>query len=207
MATKPSPHRGPESGSTRWPTSLAIRPIASLRAIQTTFHRNVMRAWNPARPRSRTIGADDRPLPGYLGQQLVGTVTRLTRTSRPARRRGGQMSSYLACGPITRPMERGLEPPDRTCPIRLPGTGGPGKPGQPVRRAGPRRHRVLPYHPRPDVHAVLAEAGVRNVGGNHPRRDDDIPRGPDQTVEAVSDRGGDRGDGHGNKLADHRGRR
>jgi hypothetical protein len=61
--------------------------------------------------------------------------------------------------------------------------------------------RVLPYHPRPDVHAVLAEAGVRNVGGNHPRRDDDIPRGPDQTVEAVSDRGGDRGDGHGNKLA------
>jgi len=98
-------------------------------------------------------------------------------------------------------MERGLEPPDRTCPIRLPGTSGPGKPGQPVRRAGPRRHRVLPYHPRPDVHAVLAEAGVRNVGGNHPRRDDDIPRGPDQTVEAVSDRGGDRGDGNGNKLA------
>jgi len=111
------------------------------------------------------------------------------------------MSSYLACGPITRPMERGLEPPDRTCPIRLPGTSGPGKPGQPVRRAGPRRHRVLPYHPRPDVHAVLAEAGVRNVGGNHPRRDDDIPCGPDQTVEAVSDRGGDRGDGNGNKLA------
>ena len=111
------------------------------------------------------------------------------------------MSSYVACGPITRPMERGLEPPDRTCPIRLPGTSGPGKPGQPVRRAGPRRHRVLPYHPRPDVHAVLAEAGVRNVGGNHPRRDDDIPRGPDQTVEAVSDRGGDRGDGNGNKLA------
>jgi len=48
---------------------------------------------------------------------------------------------------------------------------------------------------------VLAEAGVRNVGGNRPRRDDDIPRGPDQTVEAVSDRGGDRGDGNGNKLA------
>ena len=51
-----------------------------------------------------------------------------------------------------------------------------GRHGQPVRRAGPRRHRVLPYHPRPDVHAVLAEAGVRNVGGNHPHRDDDIPR-------------------------------
>ena len=69
----------------------------------------------------------------------------------------------------------------------------------PLAKIGP--DRVLPYHPRPDVHAVLAEAGVRNVGGNHPRRDDDIPRGPDQTVEAVSDRGGDRGDGNGNKLA------
>ena len=28
-----------------------------------------------------------------------------------------------------------------------------------------------------------------------------MPRGPDQAVEAVSDRGGDRGDGNGNKLA------